>query len=759
MNEAIRAAYFSVHRAYKLPIFWLAIAIASNGCGTSVTTVDVIADSLASDSTAADATSIDATIDPRRDGTNVDSFDAIEPLDQRDAATPIEASIDAFEENDTPLFDVATDEAGGDSGSCRADSNALFCGINNCTECLAPAHASPHCNGNTCALDLQCEPSFADCDLQRANGCEVSLADDPLNCRSCGTACAVPAHARATCTAGVCDFVCTGGYVRRGALCVVPPVGLRRPLSASLVVGAQPLFRWAPIEPAEAYRIEICTARDCAGANVLESAVVRGANVYQMRDQRLNTRIHFWRVHALIGGQIESTSATWELRSINPLSGDLVAKQRYTTLLDLNGDGREEILSDCLVNNGMPDLGVGVFGFVPGNNAGARLAVFDRASTATRLGDVNGDGYSDWLARAYDAMGVPTRSYLLLGRTNLNEMIAGAVALPENGYFFRWVGDVNDDGFQDSVVRDRAGVEGHLVILGGANGLVFPGAQVLEPNGQYVYALLDDYDSDGRPELLIGGQDQRTIFQWDGLQLVATPANARDVPVYGSSVGDLNADGVVDRAWTGNSPIALLASDGSVSGNITLDGTLQHGLYQKGAMPAGDINGDGIEDAVGLGAAGREISWWFDVYLGSRVPAELAIADYSLSVVPQNRSGNGPSWIGFGASFLDFRGDGDSYLAIGKYLANITVFHFTRNRPPGNPPTVEVVFRLNSALDNTLGEYLTLAPSTLLPLRTRSPAFYPSSRFLWPSLQPHARYRFLTTPSARVTTLLAGDYS
>src|SRR5579859_7284261 len=53
-----------------------------------------------------------------------------------------------------------------------------------------------------------------------ANGCEVNLNVDLLNCGACGHTCPVPANGAATCVSGVCGITCSTGYTNCGGNCV-----------------------------------------------------------------------------------------------------------------------------------------------------------------------------------------------------------------------------------------------------------------------------------------------------------------------------------------------------------------------------------------------------------------------------------------------------------------------------------------------------------------------------------------------------------
>lgn len=85
-------------------------------------------------------------------------------------------------------------------------NNCGQCGV----QCPAAANAAGLCYTGKCGL--QCSKGFANCDKQPANGCEVALLTDVLNCGCCGKSCPCPPNAYPTCAAGNCGFSCKDGF-------------------------------------------------------------------------------------------------------------------------------------------------------------------------------------------------------------------------------------------------------------------------------------------------------------------------------------------------------------------------------------------------------------------------------------------------------------------------------------------------------------------------------------------------------------------
>jgi Stigma-specific protein, Stig1 len=93
----------------------------------------------------------------------------------------------------------------------QSDSqNCGTCG----TVCPAVANGMPVCTRGSCGF--ACSSGWANCDGNKANGCEANLNTDPRNCGTCGTVCS----SGATCVSGRCQQACPTGQTKCGAVCV-----------------------------------------------------------------------------------------------------------------------------------------------------------------------------------------------------------------------------------------------------------------------------------------------------------------------------------------------------------------------------------------------------------------------------------------------------------------------------------------------------------------------------------------------------------
>ncbi len=114
----------------------------------------------------------------------------------------------------------AVGRCGDDQADCDGDptngcetntrTSTAHCGMCG-NRCPTPANGTPACTNGACGIG-RCNDGFGDCDGMAGNGCETPLRNDPANCGACGTRCAVP-NASAVCMNGTCGIgACNPGF-------------------------------------------------------------------------------------------------------------------------------------------------------------------------------------------------------------------------------------------------------------------------------------------------------------------------------------------------------------------------------------------------------------------------------------------------------------------------------------------------------------------------------------------------------------------
>lgn len=90
-------------------------------------------------------------------------------------------------------------------------TDPLNCGA--CGNKCAPApNGAPVCNGGVCGVGA-CNAGWGNCDGDPANGCETSLSTDPRNCGACGNSCGNAPNATSACNSGTCGpLSCKAGW-------------------------------------------------------------------------------------------------------------------------------------------------------------------------------------------------------------------------------------------------------------------------------------------------------------------------------------------------------------------------------------------------------------------------------------------------------------------------------------------------------------------------------------------------------------------
>ncbi len=95
------------------------------------------------------------------------------------------------------------------------ETNTAMGDINNCGACSnrcppPPVGGVAACSAGACAVALSCPADRADCNVSRADGCEVNIFTETANCGACGRMCSAEGGV-AGCANGTCSITCSTG--------------------------------------------------------------------------------------------------------------------------------------------------------------------------------------------------------------------------------------------------------------------------------------------------------------------------------------------------------------------------------------------------------------------------------------------------------------------------------------------------------------------------------------------------------------------
>lgn len=344
---------------------------------------------------------------------------------------------------------------------------------------------------------------------------------------------------------------------------------------------------------------------------------------------------YYWRVRACVRDTCSEYSRAWWInlgRVIRDYNGD-----GYSDVA-VGAPGNDGVIMDggrVLVYfggpgrtlDGTPDVYLGTFYTTdPLNQLGGAV---------TYAGDVNGDGFGDLLlGRAGNPDGnVPGAGYIFVGGVPMRNEVALTVSTgivgDGFGYRVRGLGDINGDGFSDfAVVGPPSGTWGTHIYLGNggprlsrtlAGRLSSHSSYASEVNGVgdvngdgFADVVLGDSGSGmapGTAALYLGGSDVRFDRDPDRIMM-----GASDGDLFGSSVAgaDFSCDGFSDVLVAnersddvgirspGRVDLFLGGAGSSLRLAYSFHGQVESDAFGRSLAPGGDFNGDGCADfAVG----------------------------------------------------------------------------------------------------------------------------------------------------------------
>ncbi len=504
------------------------------------------------------------------------------------------------------------------------------------------------------------------------------------------------------CTRGACVRTCPTGTHAVGAACVAD--GGPRPLtpiSLGDVTQLRPRFSWNNPSNADGAVIEICTARGCDGANLVQTIMAARTGTTPVTSAAATAalspaRTYYWRARVMVGSVADAgdNSPAWLFHT--PRANRGTPQTSVRPHLDVNADGYD----DMAVAAPGAGAGAGRVEVYLGGASGLSTTVHRSLTGATGArfgtsvapaGDVNGDGYGDLIVGAPGASSGSGAVTLYLGSATGLAMTAGftatgAAAGDALGATVTGAGDVDLDGYGDLVAgapgaSSRAGAA--VWYRGAASVTALPATTLSGgggANAQFGLTLAGagDVNGDGYSDVLVGepgfNSNQGRLHTFNG-GAAGLPATTT-VRLLGGSVGDrfteglagagdLNADGYSDAVASapltltdnvGGFNVLVGAAGGLTTASVPAGNTANAG-FGRALAGVGDVNGDNRDDVlVGLP---------FDATRAGRVllvsgPALLATGTFGYPARLFEQSGDAPySALGAAVAGLgDVNGDG-----------------------------------------------------------------------------------------------------
>ena len=399
------------------------------------------------------------------------------------------------------------------------------------------------------------------------------------------------------------------------------------------------IFQLADLNGKNGFKIDGESIGDYSCSNGISTADINGDDITDLLIGAVGHAGGIGRSYVIFGSSDIGSNETLLLSSLNGKNGFKLDGENsndnsgypVTAAGDINGDGYSDLLIGALNHNAGSGRSYLIFGGKNIGNGGLiQLSGLNGANgfkidgensgdwsghSLAGIGDINGDGYADFVIGAHIYNNYTGRSYVVFGGSDI----------VENGLLF-------------------------LSNINGSNGFKLDGESAHDQSGVSV-SLAGDINNDGYPDLLIGAD----AYPGSG-------AVGRSYVIFGG-IGIGSHGTLLLSSINGTQGFKL---DGEANGDFS-------GYSYSISMP-NDINGDGIADIV-IGAFGhnKNTGRSYVVYGGSNIGSNALLPLSALNGSngfkldgenPDDQSGCSVSMIG------DINGDGYGDLAIGAWHYN-----------------------------------------------------------------------------------------
>lgn len=329
---------------------------------------------------------------------------------------------------------------------------------------------------------------------------------------------------------------------------------------------------------------------------------------------------------------------------------------------DVNGDGYSDVVVGAQGNNSVTGEAYVFFGG-PSMNSIADVTIAGLGTghsfgySVSLSGDMNGDGYDDVIVGAPSAFSVG-RTYLYYGGASMNNttdlIFTGSGTNSNFGSSVCYAGDINKDGYADVIIGSpgfSSNTGRAYIYFGGStpdavSELTISG----EATGHFLgYSVsgAGDINGDTYSDMIISApgfaSSKGRTYLFKGSESLDPSAdkyftgeNAGDnFGISSCSLGDVNGDGYdditlgaygndINGSNSGRAYVYFEKLSGTDLKDITLSESIPSDNFGKTAAAAGDVNGDGFDDAIVSQFYSSSNTWKAYIYFGGTILNSVA---------------------------------------------------------------------------------------------------------------------------------------